>query len=909
MGIIPQTVNNGLRPYGLVYEILQNTCPVDWIINTSKGKDGIDFTLGGYNFKGGTFIIEARYRTKVINEIINKWAPASNSGVIGITTTAPVIVPLFLTFCSPPRWVLDKENGALVVNFFSYAGIPESAYGGASVNWKNPSQLDECDDLFVMPHTEATWSTHGNLYDWVRGTSNALGNKGALWLGCIGGSALMDMFNNVTPDINQQTNFLADKSGPAADSETYTENALLLWSNHGNSSSPLSYDYSGEPVMQFMGTTDAAQSNGSEQIYIPFGGAEGWFKTTHPAVYDPNQPERYNLSDKVSYRAATIVYGPAMGNTANGDVMMESGHNIGGTAPANIAAQRAFFNFSFMTNWGKTVVPSIQNWQDTIISGISYPLNYTIQANDARAITTTFATRWSSNCRGKWYPDSTSITPTFTPAAVSVPMLCNITVQITDDCGRKSFDTRSSILLPCRLSITNTITNPICENDINGSIELKISGGKTPFSYSITQITPVKITKTGIGSSLTGLAEGTYTYTISSSDGCLSGVSDTIIIQPEYLVPDKPLCGNVIQPTCELATGGITLTGLPKTGKWTITSLSDGKTTSGTGTGTTISGIAPGHYSFNVTNFGGCTSPPTENLTVNNPPASSGIAIAGLITNPDCLISTGSVVLSGLPATGNWIAKMSPGDITTTGTGEKTTISGLSSGTYTFKITNYAGCTSQTPEDIVIDNIPDCIPIANNDSASGLADKPLTGNVSANDIPVSDLVTTWTLTRTSGKALNGMVTMDKSGEYIYTPDLEFIGSDTFEYLICSQGATAKCSKGTVSINITKDTDCPVYVPNSFSPNGDGVHDNFKIKCIYNFENPSIEIYNRWGNLIFRKNHYGDIDFWGSEADAWWDGHSESNMNIGNQQLPTGTYYYLLKLDKNNVLRGFLFLNR
>ena len=106
-----------------------------------------------------------------------------------------------------------------------------------------------------------------------------------------------------------------------------------------------------------------------------------------------------------------------------------------------------------------------------------------------------------------------------------------------------------------------------------------------------------------------------------------------------------------------------------------------------------------------------------------------------------------------------------------------------------------------------------------------------------------------------------------------------------------------------------DETCEVKVPNSFSPNGDGIHDNFKIHCLYNYENPILEIYNRWGNLVYKKDHYGDTDFWGGEADAWWTGGSDHKWTVGTEQLPVGTYYYVLKLSRTKILTGFLFLNK
>src|SRR6187549_2438442 len=61
MGITPQTVANALKPYGLVYQLLNNKTPVMWSINPSKVKDGIDFTIGTRNFRGGPFIVQAQY--------------------------------------------------------------------------------------------------------------------------------------------------------------------------------------------------------------------------------------------------------------------------------------------------------------------------------------------------------------------------------------------------------------------------------------------------------------------------------------------------------------------------------------------------------------------------------------------------------------------------------------------------------------------------------------------------------------------------------------------------------------------------------------------------------------------------------------------------------------------------------
>ncbi len=76
--------------------------------------------------------------------------------------------------------------------------------------------------------------------------------------------------------------------------------------------------------------------------------------------------------------------------------------------------------------------------------------------------------------------------------------------------------------------------------------------------------------------------------------------------------------------------------------------------------------------------------------------------LVGLITPPTCSSATGSVVLNGLPATGTWVLKRTPGNVVTTGSGVSTTISGLPQGSYTFTVTNANGCVSPPSAVVVI---------------------------------------------------------------------------------------------------------------------------------------------------------------------------------------------------------------
>src|SRR5665648_1226029 len=156
---------------------------------------------------------------------------------------------------------------------------------------------------------------------------------------------------------------------------------------------------------------------------------------------------------------------------------------------------------------------------------------------------------------------------------------------------------------------------------------------------------------------------------------------------------------------------------------------------------------------------------------------------------------------------------------------------------------------------------------------------------------------------------HGELVISSNGDIAYQPVIDFIGNDTFTYQMCDNGNPALCSVATVTIIVGKDANCDVFVPNVFTPNADGVHDYFKIRCLYNYENPVMQIFNRNGNLIFKKDHYGNLDYWGSEDQAFWNGRSANKLNLMNNELPVGTYYYILKLGDGKVLTGFIFLGK
>jgi hypothetical protein len=237
-----------------------------------------------------------------------------------------------------------------------------------------------------------------------------------------------------------------------------------------------------------------------------------------------------------------------------------------------------------------------------------------------------------------------------------------------------------------------TITQPTCVV-ATGSVVLK----DLPKTGTWT-LNPGGITGTGTSKTISGLTPGTYSYTVTNSEGCTSAASASFLIDALAATPTAPKLVSVTQPTCIVPTGSKVLNGLPEKGTWT---LNPGGI-KGTGTSTTISGLAPGTYSYTVTNAEGCTSAASASFVIEALPAIPSAPTLGLITQPTCIVATGNVVLKGLSETGTWT--LNPGGIK--GTGTSTTISGLAPGTYSYTVANAEGCTSAASASVVITTPP-----------------------------------------------------------------------------------------------------------------------------------------------------------------------------------------------------------
>jgi gliding motility-associated-like protein len=85
----------------------------------------------------------------------------------------------------------------------------------------------------------------------------------------------------------------------------------------------------------------------------------------------------------------------------------------------------------------------------------------------------------------------------------------------------------------------------------------------------------------------------------------------------------------------------------------------------------------------------------------------------------------------------------------------------------------------------------------------------------------------------------------------------------------------------------------VVIPNTFTPNGDGVNDTWAIEALDTYPTSTTQVFNRYGGLVFKSTGYPKA----------WDG------RYSGQDIPSGTYYYVIDLKNGNVMSGWVMVVR
>ncbi|HAD13991.1 MAG TPA: hypothetical protein DCF33_16320 [Saprospirales bacterium] len=413
----------------------------------------------------------------------------------------------------------------------------------------------------------------------------------------------------------------------------------------------------------------------------------------------------------------------------------------------------------------------------------------------------------------------------------------------------------------------SSVQNPMCAATEDGAISLNIQGGNLPYEYAWTG--PNGFTSNV--EDISGLAPGVYNVTVSDQD-------DRTFIQTFTLSAQSPLNITNVNETSLYGTfqvsgantcdGAATLAFIPGIGTTNI-QWSNGITTANN---TTLCG---GAYSVTLTDAQGCTATWVDELTAPAPIALTSTEAPILKCNGDCNGTARIKVGGGVgPYSVSWSTGQFDPLVTANGFSQAVNLCG---GDYQVTVTD-----DNDVQQIFTVTVPEPAPI----EATFASTAPRNFNSCDGDMLIN---------------LTGAVfpvTYVWSGNFGHTGDSEraeeLCSGEFVEFLITdANGCTAYFSD---SIPYPEDG-CfrvsPIITPGQ----QDGKNDFVVITCIETaFEN-TMEIYNRWGQLVFETEDYTNND---ADRDRNWNGLTSSGA-----VLAEGVYYYVLTfkyLDDQGITR-------
>ena len=244
----------------------------------------------------------------------------------------------------------------------------------------------------------------------------------------------------------------------------------------------------------------------------------------------------------------------------------------------------------------------------------------------------------------------------------------------------------------------------------------------------------------------------------------------------------------------------------------------------------------------------------------------------------------------------------------------------LEPGTYFYKVTavNATACTNNLKigRITILDEQQSVQepPVANDDYFIVDCD-PIMANITDNDSWDHNFNVIVTVLEPPVK---GNFDLDEDGQFSYAFYFNEVGKDSLLYELCMDtDSLLLCDTAWVHITIPEgldcynqpvpdDTTCHFFIPEGFSPNGDGVHDFFVVDCITRYPDAKLMVFDKQGYLLYEKENYGNPDVWGfNEADLWWGGQTTKNHHNDAHMVVPGVYIYILNKGNGDFERGFV----
>jgi gliding motility-associated-like protein len=519
------------------------------------------------------------------------------------------------------------------------------------------------------------------------------------------------------------------------------------------------------------------------------------------------------------------------------------------------------FSFQWNAAAGGVTTQNVSNLCEGIYSvtvtdgnGCTDSFTYSVNGKNAPQIsTTTIDANCNGSCDGTanvftiggtgpfvetWMDDSGT---NLGLAGPSVNTLCegDYLVQILDQATGCLTTTNFTIDQPDSLQFSLPfLQDNSCFASCDGQLEAIVINGTLPFTYQWDN--PASSTSSDINS----LCAGTYNVIVTDANGCTDSQSGTINEPTEvtmaFVITDascSTVADGAIDVTAAGGAGGYTYSW---TGPNNFTSISED-----------LTNIFTGMYYLTTTDANGCSF--TDSAFVNaliivNADAGNDTTICGNL-NTFTVNGNGGVTYEWFDLAGNSLST-SPSYTFNPTPGTTTLVliaaDGLCIGRDTIIIGIFTPPNADAGEDVFT---AFGIPISFGGNPTG------TAGTSLNWSPGVDL--------NDSTATNPTATIDTTTTFIVTV------SD----------ANGCVDTDTVVVEVLS----PIFIPNGFSPNGDGPNDVWEIDFIEYFPECQVEVYNRWGQLLFISVGY----------QIPWDGKYED------KEVPIGTYYYVINL--NNPL--------
>lgn len=425
---------------------------------------------------------------------------------------------------------------------------------------------------------------------------------------------------------------------------------------------------------------------------------------------------------------------------------------------------------------------------------------------------------------------------------------------IATDASSCTISATFTITQPPALTLTETHTDVDCFGNSTGTMNVTAGGGVPGYTYAWTN----NVSST---SSATGLAAGNYTVTATDANSCTVSVSASLT-EPAVL----DVTATATDALCFGSTDGVitaTATGGNSGYTYSINSQS-----SNAGL---YPNMAAGTYTVYVTDAKACVdstpvtvNEPTEIVLVTTP---QDVQCYGYTNGQIAVLATGG-------ATPSYTFALSNGNQNSTGI-----FTNLAVGFYTVTVTNANNCTVSDTASV---NQPDSVTIS-------VSPDPVTVNLG------SELQLTTTNNQSGTVSYNWLPSFGLSCYDCADP--KFTGNYSQIYTATVTNANG-CS-GTATVNVTVVPAYDIFIPNAFTPNGDGANDTWKIfGNLPGIKQIEVMVFNRIGEKVFQSN---DINF-------EWDGYFKGVAS------PNGVYTYTAKFvwlnnHSDNDYRGTITLLR